>query len=377
MRLSSIADGGRESHRTAYIDGLRAVAVLAVVASHAAINKNSGWRLGAHGIDLFFVISGFCLAYPTLRHLYERGQSQFDVALFAAHRITRILPPYYIAIALLLGVVWLFRVTQHQLPPPEYLSPATGSDILHQMLFFDGQVQFTTQTFWTLAVEFRWYLFFPIALLLWVRSPRAFVALIVLAVISAATRLANLDLTILPAFLLGIIAADIRVRFARIAPFALLAFIPLLSWAVWLQPPYIPGTNFFHPAWQLSAFALVVAGALPVVRAALSFRPFALIGTASYSVYLVHLPAIGIAEEFGCPPLLSAGIGVAAGVAFWYVAERPLLSSAIRGRMVVALREPLTRWLGYCGITHSVTVQQLLPKSLPEAEALESVAANR
>src|SRR5690242_19069564 len=63
---------GSPRHRIAYVDGLRAVAVLLVVAFHAA--KYSGMspagpmasllRAGSHGVDLFFVLSGFCLSYP-------------------------------------------------------------------------------------------------------------------------------------------------------------------------------------------------------------------------------------------------------------------------------------------------------------------------
>ena len=73
-------------HRIGYIDGLRAVAVLSVVACHCASIYPADftqhpilWRTllaGKHGVDLFFVLSGFCLAYPTLKRLREQGQSQ-------------------------------------------------------------------------------------------------------------------------------------------------------------------------------------------------------------------------------------------------------------------------------------------------------------
>ncbi|MGZ3506238.1 MAG: acyltransferase family protein [Vulcanimicrobiaceae bacterium] len=66
--------------RIAYIDGLRAVAVLSVVTYHAGKYAPASFvslasplsvvlRQCYHGVDLFFVISGFCLAYPTLARL--------------------------------------------------------------------------------------------------------------------------------------------------------------------------------------------------------------------------------------------------------------------------------------------------------------------
>ena len=146
-------------HRIAYIDGLRAVAVLAVVASHAYPRIEYGTSFG---VDLFFVISGFCLAYPTLRKLHDNGAADFDIARYAAHRLVRIVPPYYIAIALLYAasffVPWVNHVSLY--------------DAVRQALFLDNGTKFLTGSFWTLPIEFRWYFFFPVGLYLWVRYPR-------------------------------------------------------------------------------------------------------------------------------------------------------------------------------------------------------------
>ena len=77
-----------EKDRIPHIDGLRAIAALSVLASHVVSYNpliTQVWvrRIipeGAHGIDLFFILSGFCLSYPTLAALEEGGSSVFDTA---------------------------------------------------------------------------------------------------------------------------------------------------------------------------------------------------------------------------------------------------------------------------------------------------------
>ena len=84
-------------HRVGYIDGLRAVAILSVVACHAAqystLSPNATiaflFKQGSHGVNLFFVLSGFCLAYPTLERLRQKGNAAFDIPRYAARRVVR------------------------------------------------------------------------------------------------------------------------------------------------------------------------------------------------------------------------------------------------------------------------------------------------
>src|SRR5271163_4433651 len=74
------------------IDGLRAVAVLGVIAYHANFLPGS---VGARGVDLFFVISGLCLSLPVLRRAGDFQRTRFWI-----NRCWRIVPPYWAALAL-------------------------------------------------------------------------------------------------------------------------------------------------------------------------------------------------------------------------------------------------------------------------------------
>lgn len=356
--------------RIGYIDGLRAVAVLTVVVSHAAPDKTGFWRLGAHGIDLFFVLSGFCLAYPALRAVNERGSAFFDIARFFAHRLTRILPPYYVAIAVLSILAAAAGAAHLALSDPGTLQSVSWTDAVRQMLFLDAPVRFITSPFWTLAVEFRWYLLFPLALLVWVRSIRAFFVLLVLCILAGTTRASSVDVLILPAFLLGIVAAHIHLFQPRLRTAALAAFVPLLLLAIRVQPAYVPGTNFIHPAWQLAAFAAVVAAGAPIARNVFSAPPVAFIGAASYSIYLVHLPIVTLAEAVHVPPVAAGVLGVLAGTGFYLAVERPFLNPVVRRRLVAAIAEPLGRWMQRCGIPVSMNLRPPQRSMISTSEAL-------
>jgi peptidoglycan/LPS O-acetylase OafA/YrhL len=351
---------GVDTERTTYIDGLRAIAVLGVVASHAL----PAWYFGAHGVELFFVLSGFCLSYPTLKRLRAAGKARFDVARFAAHRITRIVPPYWAAIALLLSVIGITRALH--VPLPHGLNPASAMDILRQSLFLDRHTTFLTGPFWTLSVELRWYVFFPIALYLWVRAPRALLLLCLVGEISPATGLFSTDAVCLPAFLLGIVAADIQIQGLRIARFALPVAVAMVAAGVLIERPPAPAASaYISPPFYLGMFALVVAaGSTPLLARALSVRILSLIGVASYSIYLVHSPAIGFAKLFGLSPLAAAITGVFAGIAFWYVVERPLLSHRVRQRMITELSVPVMRWLVRVQIFTAVLLAPQTPASV-------------
>lgn len=198
-------------------------------------------------------------------------------------------------------------------------------------------------------------MFFPVLLLVWCRSPRAFAALATLAVVFDLTRLQSLDLLVLPAFMLGIVAAHIRVHRVPVEWLAALALVPLCAYGTLIEPPFTDYTNFFHPIWQLAAFALVVCA--PLARTALSSLVIVLIGEASYSIYLIHSPAIAIARSVGANGFVCGAVGVFAGLIFWAIIERPLLARDRRARLVADLTFPIRRALTFAGFpsTYSVT----------------------
>lgn len=344
--------------RIAYVDGLRAIAVLAVVAHHAigyagfsaTAPLGAIFIYGARGVELFFVISGFCLAYPTLRRLRAHGARSFDVIGYAAKRLVRIVPPYWIAIIAIVAFGLVLMRLGVPLPSAMHAGAFSPFQIIGQAFFMYADHQhIVTDQFWTLPLEFSWYFAFPPLLWAWVRAPKSFWILFAVLAFFVFTHAltAGTLLMYLPAFALGIVAADLHVRQVKIGwigpvLFTLIAALSIeTSAGTWNQ-----GVNIF---WQLAAFAFVVcAGEVAALHNALSIKPLKAVGLASYSIYLIHPPVVSFAERFG--PLAAGGIGIAVGFGFWFVAERPFVDPPLRDYLLRKLRPWCERTLGAFGL---------------------------
>jgi peptidoglycan/LPS O-acetylase OafA/YrhL len=366
--MAASSGGTNLNQRMAYVDGLRAVAVLSVVAFHAAHwdpNLHGGFvqyafSEGSHGVDLFFVLSGFCLSYPVLRALHRQKTAIFDLAGYFARRTVRIVPPYYLAIAVIVALLLVLGRIGWQMPYELSLERVGWLDFAKQILFADREPQFLNPSFWTLAVEWRWYFLFPIVLWLWTRSRRAFFFVIVCCFIGAATtRAGGFDLPLLPAFMLGIAAAQYEIDERRFGLITLLLAVLATAVGIALEPLY--GPEYFvqlQPAGLLAAFFFVLAcGSMPALRAVLGFRPLAWVGVASYSISLVHEPVIGALENnAGVSPLVAALGGIAAGFAFWALLERPFMTNPLKARLVNWLAPRIRKLADFVGVPSSWTL---------------------
>ncbi len=383
--------------RIDYVDGLRALAVLGVilhhVAKHAGAGAQSVLHEGAHGVDLFFVISGFCLAFPTLAKLRGVMPVRFNIADFGAKRLVRIVPPFYLATLVLIAFIALPHIlTRHQLPPAGWFPDARN--IVASLLSLDDRVSLVNGSFWTLMVEFRWYFAFPVLLWLWVRSPRGFVAAgIASLILYHFTRARGLDFGTLPGFMLGIVAADLHVGGPHTARWG--AHFKRWAWLVAVAgialgvasegSATIPGidrgdvTFAYQPTifgWQLACFALVVfAGANAAFRRVLSLKPLIATGIASYGIYLVHEPVIatGMARLGGLGgALISGALALAAGFAFWAVCEVPFTTGPLRAPLLARIRPVLERVLGVAGVARTILIR---PAQLREVVAEDYVSS--
>jgi peptidoglycan/LPS O-acetylase OafA/YrhL len=147
------------------IDGLRAIAVLLVLAYHAFPEAMPG---GFIGVDIFFVISGFLITGIIAREL---EQQRFSLAGFYARRIRRIFPALIVVlcVTLVLGWLWMLPAAYAQLSADVFASAAFFSNIalLLQSGYFDIESgKKPLLHLWSLGIEEQFYLFWPLILML-------------------------------------------------------------------------------------------------------------------------------------------------------------------------------------------------------------------
>jgi peptidoglycan/LPS O-acetylase OafA/YrhL len=346
------------TRRLHHIDGLRALAALGVLANHAWLFHPGGltagtildrlFKMGSHGVDLFFVVSGFCLAYPYLARIRAEGTATFDPAAFITRRLVRILPPYYAAIVCFAVAYRLLGLRSPGLAPLA---------LVEQFAFLDVHQSYLANVFWTLAVELRWYFAFPFLLWAFVRAPRAFALAGAGAyLLFYTTRLNAIDVGTLPAFMLGIWAADLELSGSRLRRYAPAVAIPCALAAFAATPASSQGYYAVEPVGVIAAFATLVAcGAIPFLRQLLSVLPLRELGVASYSLYLVHEPVLTYAEEIlHLPVAVAVILALMLSLLFFAAFERPFLNGRLRRAVIARLYPRIARLADWFGLPAAI-----------------------
>lgn len=300
-----------------YVDGLRAVAILLVVAFHVNPAFASG---GFIGVDVFFVISGFLITSIIIDGIQE---NQFSLIDFYKRRSLRIIPLLIVVVAVTVAVGYVVFL------PNEFkdLSQAAISAALFysNIFFWRHSGYFETPASlspllhtWSLAVEEQFYIFFPIFLVLAHRLFRGRVGrpLFIIVLISFAwSVIGALNQPFATFYLLPTRAWELGVG-ALVAvgyfPTAMsqrgkevLAFtgVCLMMAAAFLltDRSTFPGYNALYPV--LGAALVIAYGQGTAVGRVLSWSPIVFVGLVSYGWYLWHWPVIVFARYFMQPPL--------------------------------------------------------------------------
>ncbi|MBV8835405.1 MAG: acyltransferase, partial [Alphaproteobacteria bacterium] len=269
-----------------FIDGLRAVAILSVVASHAGVPGLSG---GYVGVDIFFVLSGYLII----------GQIEADVAAgrfsfidFAARRALRILPAFLVVmIACLVLVSTVFLQTDYDGFSDSFLQT---SIMFANHYFLSQQDYFTQWAFtkpllhmWSLSVEEQFYLVAPFAV----------------AALYAVTR--GLPVTIAPAVRHGVALG-----------------LAIASFAACVMLTYGVSHNAAFYAMPTRGWEFILGGFVPVAVAALRRRSgavaetLALLGVAAIAFAIVTFDSATYYPTFRAAfPVLGTSVIIACGIA--------------------------------------------------------------
>ncbi len=346
------------------IDGLRAVAVIAVILFHL----NAAWLPGGFlGVDIFFVISGYLIGGILYREL---STGTFSLKRFYLRRMRRILPAFF-------AVVVFTLIVGAQLMVPGSDEWNTARSSAKWSVFFGGNFFSALNTdyfaptvevqplnhLWSLAVEEQFYFIYP--LILW--AIMGIIKRILPPASSSLTRCVNVVLTALAIASFALAFLPISLHGTALVPYYLphLRFGELLIGAILavavaqgnLQPsaktatfvgslsilvliaclvlpfpnttPWFPGFAAALPC--IASAGIIYAGARPYwFASALSHRAVVFVGKISYSLYLWHWPLLAFAhyalgrELSNTVLAATALLIVLLSLASYYLIEQPL-----------------------------------------------------
>jgi len=290
------------------IDGLRAIAVAAVILFHAGV---PGFHGGYVGVDIFFVISGYLI---TLLLIGSSRPLLHRLSEFYMRRCRRILPALLVTSLVTAAAATAILVPSDLVTVGKYL--VFNSLLLTNVVawrqgdYFSGSLLYSPLNhLWSIAVEEQFYLVYPITLVIIGRClpRRRLLALTVLAAVSLALCIwvshyrpgANYYLAPPRAWelLLGAIVAIGGRNWIRHGIVSeALAVASLLSIALsvgWYSPAVkYPGIYTILPCLAAAALIAVGRAGSTLVSRLLSVRPLVFTGLISYSLYLWHLPTL-------------------------------------------------------------------------------------
>jgi len=307
------------------IDGLRAIAIISVIAYHAGFPGFSG---GFVGVDIFFVISGFLITSLLFNEAAATGR--VNLGAFYARRVRRLMPAGLVVVAatLLLGAIFLPPASNEQL---SLARTAIAFAYFGSNFFFFRTTggYFDAPSFslpllhtWSLAVEEQYYLIWPLIMLLIFRfsgsrrteglmRTRSMWVLGIMLVASLALSIGttrdhqNFAFFLLPVRIwefaiggmVGLAGTAFYTRLRSWAEGLAVAGLALIVYSVVALDHATP-----FPGWAaifpVLGSALLIAGTTAdeggFVRRILAVRPMVFIGLLSYSWYLWHWPLLSL-----------------------------------------------------------------------------------
>jgi peptidoglycan/LPS O-acetylase OafA/YrhL len=349
-----------------HVEGLRGVAAMYVFLYHAwqygilhagatlpgLLPITLPWlQFGHFAVSVFIVISGYVLGLPVAQKL----QSPFNPARFAKRRIRRLMPAYVLALFLSIVPFCLAAILLGKHPNAQHIAIAV---IAHLALIHNWILPLTEYLngpMWSIALECQIYVFFALLLIpVWKRfGPWAQLAgALVIGLLPHFVFHGRFDYTIwwlMGLFGMGVVAAHITANKPARAPYWRLLALLVAAMAVVAIARSGDGT----PDGKLWPADLIVGAAIALMFVTsdgekltwtarfLSLRPIVILGTFSYSLYLIHGPLValvGAALQHINPGVTVSAVAWGATIVlvpalaycFYLIAERPFLSAGFR-----------------------------------------------
>jgi peptidoglycan/LPS O-acetylase OafA/YrhL len=312
------------------LDGLRAIAILAVIFYHAEFTFCTG---GFVGVDVFFVLSGYLMTSIISR---ESQNNEFSVMKFYERRIRRILPMLYSTIALFYYPAYKYLSDKEFLyfTKSSFLASFGLSNFLFASTtngYFDTNTDLIPLIHtWTLGVEEQFYAVIPLVFACSWRFGRS-----TLIVVIASLALISFTLTFIvvnPVYKFYMLYT----RFWELAMGSLIVFLPkqehsdvasyigvaFIFTSIFTFNTEMPDPSYFTLLPTIGTLLVIVfTSDKTIVGRVLSLKPFVWIGLVSYSAYLIHQPVFAFARSFTLTRLPVSNyiflILIIFGVSFW------------------------------------------------------------
>lgn len=330
----------RQLGRQRHLDGLRGLAVLAVLATHVVFLDGGDSRFaltgGFLGVDVFLALSGFLIGAVLLREVDRSGT--VDGTAFARRRIRRLTPPLvvFLVIQCTVAVVWVGTALREELLQALLALTYTSN----WQLSFGHQPPYALVHIWSLSLEGQFYVLMAAGI--WairrrLTRPDLVVAALVLAAVCVALwRMFLMRHGVaLPALyertgaradsmLLGVAAAVVwrsgvvADRVMRVAGLVGLGFLAVAVVVATPDATWLFRGGFTVVAAASAAAVAAVATGSGVVASIAGVKALRWVGTISYSLYLWHLPVyLWVVKAAPDAPL---GVKVVAAVSVSFVA---------------------------------------------------------
>jgi peptidoglycan/LPS O-acetylase OafA/YrhL len=304
------------------IDGLRAIAVCAVILYHAQITimGHQPFKGGFIGVDIFFVISGYLITSIIFKELVTTGS--FSFKYFYERRIRRILPALLFVMLVSLPFAWMYSL------PNSFID--FSKSILYSLGFssnfyfhYSGQIYGAESGLlkpflhtWSLSVEEQYYILFPIILLITFKYFRKYLIHILILGFAISLGLADWGSRNYPSFnfyvlptrgwelLAGSILAYFEITNGKRSENKTLNLIlPTIGLLLIGYSILFFNDRMFHPSFYtlspIIGVCLIIwfSNKNEIITKLLSTKLFVGIGLISYSLYLWHYPIFAFARE--------------------------------------------------------------------------------
>jgi peptidoglycan/LPS O-acetylase OafA/YrhL len=378
VEADTVTVGPKDGPRLPYLpalDGLRALAVAAVVVYHAGATWLPG---GFLGVDVFFALSGYLITSLLLAEF--GGTGRIDLKRFWLGRARRLLPAALLVIAVSLLVVAVFLPSQLGQARGDAIASALYVNNWHQIVadrsYFEAFGRPSLyQHFWSLAVEEQFYLLWPLLLsfllsrvgrlrTVWAMLGMAVVSLLLMAILydpavdpsrvyyGTDTRAAQLLFGALLAFAWP--PGRLTGRTGRGAATVLdVVGVAALALALWAMLGWQDYDRFVYQGGlgvvALASVGVIAALVHPASRIGRVFAlaPLRWVGQRSYGIYLIHWPVMALSRpgvDIHASPTLIALGQIAVTVALAELSYRYVEMPVRRGEALPWLRRGLDRW---------------------------------